>query len=402
MPDRTVKRNLFASAFAVLTVGSMALFFNLYEPWQPVGPERVADGAFSTPEAVKVWSGWNEWTRLEPDAGFQGSPGVILNTSSNKHGILRFTLYDLTHVPAFRVSLRATARGVVKGTEGYHLPRAVFFYHDTSAKSLFGLHHGIMDISKDTGWRHYKDYFPVPEGASSARLHIQNLGVAGVMQIDDVSVIPVRERLSVPWWKLFFGTLWVTSFSLCLFTLRPWKRRYGLLTTLTSLIILAGIVMPGKLLDSQIKTGLAVSKTVLRKLTPPSSPEPPAAVKVKAPAEHPAPAKPVKPKEESPLIVLAGTAVDQAHQTGHFVLFSLLAFLASLTWIAVPPSLRRTAAVFAGLILFAAATETLQFITADRAAALSDLRIDAAGMAGSTAAVLLLRTVQRLINRNYR
>lgn len=399
MSDRTAKRNLFAGVFAVLTVGGMALFFNLYEPWRPVGPELVADGTFSTPASVKVWSGWNEWTRLEPDAGFQGSPGVILDTSSNRHGILRFTLYDLTNVPAFRVSLRAAAHGVVKGTEGYHLPRAVFFYHDTSAKSLFSLHHGVMDISKDTGWRHYKDYFPVPEGAANARLHIQNLGSAGVMQIDDVSVVPVCERPSAPWWKLFFGTLWMTSFGICLFALRPWERRCGLLTTLTALIILAGIVMPGKLLDGQIKNGIAISKTVLRKINPPEK-KPPAAVKAETPDVRTAPAKPVKPKEESTFTLLTGTAVDRAHQTGHFVLFSLLAFLASLTWIAVPPSLRRTVAVFAGLVLFAAATETLQFITADRAAALSDLRIDTAGMAGATAAVLLLRTVQRFINRD--
>lgn len=399
MSDRTAKRNLFASAFAILTVGCMALFFNLYEPWQPVGPERIPDGGFSAPATANVWSGWNEWTRLESDGGFQSSPGVVLNTSSNKHGILRFTLYDLTNVPAFRVSLRATAHGIVRGTEGYHLPRAVFFYHDTAAKSLFSLHHGVMDISKDTGWRHYKDYFPVPEGAANARLHIQNLGVAGEMRVDDVSVIPVRERPSAPWWKLFFGTLWMTSFSLCLFTLRPWKRRYGLLTTLTALIILTGIVMPGKLLDSQIKKGIAASKTALRKINPPEQ-TPPAAVKTKSPENQSAPVKPAKPKEEPPFILLTGTAVDQAHQTGHFVLFSLLAFLASLSWITVPPSLRRTAAVFAGLVLFAAATETLQFITADRAAALSDLRIDAAGMAGSTTAVLLLRTVQRFINRD--
>ena len=55
----------------------------------------------------------------------------------------------------------------------------------------------------------------------------ENLGVAGVMHADDVSVIPVRARPSAPWWKLFFGTLWTAAFGFCLSALRPWTRRYG-------------------------------------------------------------------------------------------------------------------------------------------------------------------------------
>jgi VanZ family protein len=56
--------------------------------------------------------------------------------------------------------------------------------------------------------------------------------------------------------------------------------------------------------------------------------------------------------------------------------------------------------VFTGLVLFAAATEVLQFITADRAAALSDLRVDTTGMAGAVILVLCIRGIQRLINRD--
>ncbi|HPR82999.1 MAG TPA: VanZ family protein [Pontiellaceae bacterium] len=390
------KRNLFAGVFAVLTVGTMALFFNIYEPWRPVGPELIPDGSFSTPAATNVWSGWNEWTKLVPAGGFGGSPGVVLTASSNQHGILRFTAHDLTNIPAFRVSLRAAAHGVVRGKEGYHIPRAVFFYNDAQAKSLFKLHHGVMDIPKDRGWHHYKDFFPVPEGAVDARLQIQNLGIAGTMQIDDVSVIPVCERPSAPWWKLFFGVLWTTAFGLCLFALKPWMRRHGFLIMLTLILIMTGIVLPGKFLDSSIEKTVHTAKELIHKTAPP----PP----VQAVKTSPAPSAPSKPKGETPFIALAGTLIDQVHTTGHFILFSWLALLASLSWIAAPPALRRITAVFAGLAFFAAATETLQFITIDRAAALSDLCVDIVGMAGAVALVFVLRGIQYavrlLINRD--
>jgi VanZ family protein len=387
MFDKRTSRNLFAVSFAALTVGIMALFFNLYEPWQPIGPELIPDGSFSSPAATNEWSGWNEWTRLVPDGGLGESPGVVLTTSSNKHGILRFTVYDLTNVPAFRVSLRATAHGIVRGKEGYHLPRAVFFYKDTEAKSLFRLHHGILIIPKDRGWRCYKDYFPVPAGAVNAQLQIQNLGVAGIMQIDEVSVVPVRERPDAPWWKLFFGTLWTVAFGLCLFALRLWARRYGFLIVVTFFLIITGIIMPGKPLDDAIEKTVQTVKSLLpEKVTP----VPPPLAQSSAPA---------KPKVES-VITLPGTEVEHAHLIGHLTLFSLLAFLSALSWLPVKPSLKRTGAMFAGLVFFAAATETLQFITADRAAALSDLYIDTTGMAGAVILAFVLRSLQSLIRRD--
>ena len=398
MFEKTSKRNLFASVFAVLTVGLMALFFTLYEPWQPIGSELIPDGSFSSPDATNVFGGWSDLTRLVPDGGFNGSPGVVLTTTSNRTGTLRFTVYNLTNIPAFRVSLRAAAHGVVQGRKNYNVPKAVFYYRSTNGKSLYSLHHGVADISKDADWQYYKDFFPVPKNTVDARFHVINDGIAGVFQVDDLSIIPVRESLATSWWKLFFGTLWMTSFSVCLFVLRPWTRRYGLLITATTLIILAGILLPGEILDSGIEKTSKFIKTTIRQINPPV--QKPVAIKVSGTETAPPESKPVNPNEEPLLIGLAGTVVDQAHLAGHFALFSLLAFLCALSWITAPLIVRHSFTVFTGLVLFAAATEVLQFITADRAAALSDLRVDTTGMAGAVILVLCIRGIQRLINRD--
>jgi hypothetical protein len=398
MFEKTSKRNLFASVFAILTVGSMALFFNRYEPWQPIGSELIPDGGFSSPSATNAFGGWSDLTRLVPDGGFNGSPGVVLTTTSNRTGTLRFTVYNLTNIPAFRVSLRAAAHGVVQGRKNYNVPKAVFYYRDTNGKSLYSLHHGVADLSKDTDWRYYKDFFPVPKNTVDARFHVVNDGIAGVFQVDDLSVTPVCTRPSAPWWKLFFGTLWITSFSVCLFALRPWTRRYGLLITATTLIILTGILLPGELLDNGIKKTNEWVKTTRSHINPPVQ-KPPAVSIAKTETAQPK-VSPVKPKEDPLLIDLAGTVVDRAHLVGHFTLFSLLAFLCALSWIISPSILRRAFTVFTGLVLFAASTEVLQFITADRAAALSDLYVDTTGMAGAVILVLCLRGIQHLINRD--
>ncbi len=389
MSVTTAKRNLFAGVFAVLTVGVMALFFNLYDPWQPIGPELVPDGGFNTPAATNVWSGWNELTRLVPDGGFGGSAGVVLTTSSNRNGALYFTVYNLTNIPAFRVSLCAAVQGVVQGKEGYHVPRAIFFYQDAKAKNLSTRNHAVMHIHKDTGWRRYKDVFPVPTGATSARFRIENLGAAGVMRADDISVIPVRERPDAPWWRLFFGTLWTTAFGLCLFALRPWNRRYGFLLMITLALIMIGIILPGKFLDDSIERSIHTAENLLPK-TVVTAPAPMGQLEKKTPAQSAAP-KPVMPK---------ASGVERTHAIGHFALFSLLAFLSALSWVSAPYSLRRAVEVFAGLVFFAAATEVLQFIPPDRSAGLSDLSIDVVGMAGAVVLILLLRGIQRLISRD--
>jgi hypothetical protein len=59
--------------------------------------------------------------------------------------------------------------------------------------------------------------------------------------------------------------------------------------------------------------------------------------------------------------------------------------------------LKRAGLRFAGLLFFSAATEVLQFIPPDRSACLSDLYVDAGGMAGAVVLVLLLRHIQHVI-----
>lgn len=386
----------------VLILGGMALFYQIYDPWRSAGPELIQDGGFESAEAESVWSGWGELTRRTEDGGFQGSAGVVLNTTSNRHGTLRFTINDLTGVHFFRASLAAAAANVRRGTRGYHIPRAVFFYQDKNKKSLWRLPHGVMNLPENSPWKYYSEVFPVPAEADTARFHIQNYGSAGELRVDDISIQPVVPRGSEPWWNIFFGTLWLGTFGRWLFILRPWKRRYGALVTLTSLIILSGVVMPGPVLDGGIRLAQkrfsevrqSAIDSVMKKGTETETP-----ATVSAPdgtSQEPKKPVSVRPAQEP------HKAVQQAHISGHLLLFCLLAFLALLCWSGLPIRLSRATAVFGGLVVFAVSSEILQMITPDRKAGWEDLLVDLAGITGAVLIASLIREVETVFKRRTR
>jgi VanZ family protein len=72
-------------------------------------------------------------------------------------------------------------------------------------------------------------------------------------------------------------------------------------------------------------------------------------------------------------------------------MFSLLALFSALSWITRPFRWRRAGTVLAGLVLFAAATEVLQFISPGRMPGLDALFVDAAGMTVTVVLVCLWR-----------
>ncbi|QHI69693.1 VanZ family protein [Tichowtungia aerotolerans] len=388
--------------FAALTVAAMALFFNLYEPWQAIGPERIVDGSFESPDCAAEWTGWDErLARLAHGDGYRNSTGVILEATPRHHSTLRKTIPDIKNIPAFKVSVRAKAEKVHPGTEGYHLPRTIFFYRNSKGKGMYNHSHTVFGLKKDTRWKRYSSIFPVPENSMDGRLQLQNLGSSGTLYVDDVSVIPVSPRPTAPFFQVLFILLWIGAFSACLLALSPWTSRTGTATLLCATGIIAGVLLPGEFLNRSIlRTADMFQKTVQR-ITPPKpeTPSPaqtdkiPAAESEPRPEEKPAPHQP-KPPAETP----ADTFVRHTYITGHFSLFLILAALSMLTWAPAHKPNRIIFAVLAGLTLFAASTEVLQFLTPDRKAGLDDLAVDFSGILIAVALTTLL-TIPRRIRR---
>lgn len=125
--------------------------------------------------------------------------------------------------------------------------------------------------------------------------------------------------------------------------------------------------------------------------------------------QKPAVEKPVAPNQvkpaakpahvESKRIEQFNLAVDRAHQAGHFVLFASLCFLVYCSaWLEKQHPIYYLK-VGLDILLFAAVSESLQYLTLDRTPGLYDWLTDVYGMSLALGIFLLVRTVAALIPR---
>ena len=345
---KKINRQL-ALLFTLLTLSTMALFFHTYSPWTPTGEEQLSND-------------WNGWTPLVQKT----ETGVVLETTSNQNSSLRFTLPSIENEVGFRVSLRARADNVVPGTKSWHCPRAVFCYYDENNKGMYSTPHKVFSTEKGRGWKTYRAFFPVPEKAVRARFHIQNFGQSGTLQIEHASIIPAKPRTSFPYWKAAFALLWFSSVGTFIVALHLWRRRFGWIICALILAIIAGVLLPKNILNHAIKTTCNPPQRITK-----AAAEPPASVAVKV--------QKAKPKEPPPKSAKKET-IERTHEIGHVTLFGLLALFTALSWLWNQSTPQRSTAVFAGLCLFATATEILQNVTPDRKAGWSDLSLDLVGI----------------------
>jgi len=387
MFKKSPNRTLVTALFAALTVSGMALFFNLYNPWMPIGQDRIIDNGFETEGCTSEWTGWNsELVWIDPEGGFNGSAGVVLSTTPKRHSRLKMTVSETENIPAFRISARATTKNIEHGPKSWNLPRTVFFYLNSSGKPLFNLSHGLFDIKQNSEWKRYTAVFPVPENIQNGQLQIQNFGKEGILRIDDVSVIPVTQKPSASFFNIFFTLLWISALAACIASLQPWTHWSGAGALLCSLVIIIGVVLPGEPLDTAISSTIDTLQDTQQKI----------AHFAKQSVDRRASATPA-PEEVVPIEKQYEAAaqseknvVQYAHKAGHFTLFALMAFLSMICWAPVQERAIRILCVTGGLYLFATATEVLQFVTFDRRAGLIDLSVDIAGISIAIAAAAAL------------
>lgn len=314
------------------------------------------------------WKGWGPLVHRTED-------GATLETTSNKNSSLRFTLPSIENEVGFMVSMRARATGVVPGVKNWHCPRAVFCYYDENDKGIYGTPHAVFTTEKERWWKTHRAFFPVPERGVRARFHLQNFGLAGVLDVEHVSIVPAKPRASFPYWKALFAFLWFSALGICVVALRLWRQRFGWIICGLIFAIIIGVLLPKDALNYAIQTSCKPQKIIsnLRKTPPvPPSGEKP---EVKS-----------KPRSRS-----KKELIEYSHGAGHVTLFGLLSLFATLSWLQKSGIRKRSVAIFSGLILFAAATEVLQNVTPDRRAGWSDLSLDIIGIVVAFVVALVFR-----------
>lgn len=355
----------------VLLLMATVLFWSFYDRYEADGPVLL-----ESPTQADA-------TRMGGDVSESGGRFTLNVPESGTLAQVRFRLPTATDYRKIRVRARIKVDEVVRGKYAWRCARLLLVQYDAENKWIPG-DHGVVSERGTKDWAEHEDVFEIFPGAAHVDVVLQQAGASGRAAFDRIDAQPVRVRASFVWWRVLFACAWLAAavgyFTRC----RLHRRRLKVLIFLNVLAILAGALMPGDWISDnaeRLKAGLA---TVTK----------PVPVKTDAPqAGKPAEA----PEKDSRQMDRFNAVVGDTHRTGHFLLFASLCFLVYLS-----AALERQHPVYFlkvgfDVLLFAAVTEALQFLTLDRSAGLGDLTVDFYGMLAAFVLFLIVRPLVRRI-----
>jgi len=342
------------------------LFWTSYDRYEPAGPLLL--------EAPSLADGVNVRGEISAADG-----RFVLNVPrGGKSARINFRLPDATDYEMIRVRARIKVDGVMVGKYSWSCARLLLTQYDVHNKWMSGLH-GLVAEKGTKDWEPHEDVFEIFSGADRADVVLQQSGIEGVAEFDRIEAQPVRLRASFVWWRTLFIVLWLLSAILYFSHCRLKTRRLKVLIVLNVIVILFGTLLPGEWIsDASEKV-----KTVFREMQMPDTP----AQKSPPPTEKKAPAPTPLQKQIDGFMAME----VEAHRVGHFMLFASLCFLVYCS-----AALERQHPIYFfkvgfDILIFAAVTEALQFLTIDRTAGILDLRTDLYGMALAIVLFLLVR-----------
>lgn len=281
-----------------------------------------------------------------------------------------------------RVRGRMKTQGVVEGENPWNCARLILVQHDAENKWI-PCEHGVFSLIETQRWTSGFAVLEVQENARFIDLQLEQIGKEGTAEFDRLVVEPVRLRASYIWMRNLFAGLWVLMGALYFFRCRLHRRRLKLLILLNAVAIVVGVLMPEKWVqetsehieEDAVKVVAAVVAT--KSTPPPIEPlETNPATATASPNEKP-PSSEQKAQEK---VEELSESVGGAHGVGHFLLFASLCFL--VYWSAALERQHRSYyfKVALDILLFAAITESLQFLTMDRSPGIQDWFVDFFGM----------------------
>ncbi|MCF7816822.1 MAG: VanZ family protein [Kiritimatiellales bacterium] len=362
---------------AIFLLGTTILFWSLYDRYEPAGPILLSSPALASASAVRG--------AVSEDGG-----RFILDVPpAGKPAELRFALPAATDHPALRIRARIKVDGVAVGKYPWSCARLLLVQYDARNKWIPG-HHGMVAEQGSKDWKQHEDVFEIFPETARTDVVLQQGGTAGRAEYDALEVQPVRIRGSFPRWRIVFAVLWLCMAIFYFPVCRLHRRRLKVLVLLNAVAILAGTLMPG----IWVEDAAVQMKAAAVRITA-SPPVPPAAKPaVKAPAAPPKPGD-----RETTQMDRFNELIGNAHLTGHFVLFATLCFLVYLSAALERQHPAYFFKVGFDILLFAAITESLQFLTIDRKAGICDLRVDVYGMALAFLVFLAVLGVWKLVRR---
>lgn len=383
------KLALFAAC--ALTVSMWATFL-LYDPHVPTGPPITPDGRFESGE--QGWTGWSVHARRDAGAGHDGSTAVRLDPGPPGDGVLR-TVVPVPPSTHVRLSFRFRAEGLVLDDRPGSCAGLNVVMRDAAGVAHWEDAH-IVTLSRSSyRWTHYVRGFDVPAYARTIHITAFNHMRSGTLFVDDLLLEPARR---VSWFRAVeavFAVSWAVLLACNVVAAGLFRTATGRLTVVCVLLIAAAAAAPAGFYRAALERQAVwiarwsasavpvVPSAASSGSTAPAQPSPP-----RPPAPAPRPVSPPAPPAADAAERL-GDDVVRVKKAGHALGFAVLGALATL----LPRRLPWWRSVFPYVVVFASATEAVQFLVPRRTAQLEDIGIDIAGALAGAAITILARAV---------
>ncbi len=217
-----------------------ALFFDRY---QDCGPEMLQD-----PDFKQGFAAWKVQKRpgclVVPDDGVLH----IASSESNRNILVWQSVKRLEQVFAVRVKALIRCKDVVPGNKAWNRARLIMKQHDGTA-TQWKLPHTVALLSGTSNWKRYNSSFVIAPATRELRVTAQLAHCTGSMWIKDLSLTPVRQAPWYGWAQKMILSAWglylVLVFGSCIGSGK--KNFPRILFVVSFALILIGTSMPGRI-----------------------------------------------------------------------------------------------------------------------------------------------------------
>lgn len=352
---------------AAVGVGVMVLFFAVYSPYEPAGPDwsprwpREANDP-----AIRLWDGFGQ-PGVDFASNNTGGAWVRLTASPVVRPGVSWTTADLPAHRTVHVRARWRGYGVVPGEYRYQTARLILAVTDEDGRWRWDVPHVAASLAGTRGWHEAGRRLRLPDWATTARLAVAHGGVSGVVEVAEFEAVPQRRRGDAPWVIGVWWLAWLAGAAMAVRRLDLLRRRGGRSVVAVGALILIAVTMP--------ETWFHPIELLVGG-RPPGDPRPtstrhsvegvkPAPTAPGGPSRPPPPAK---PSRRFPW--RAFVAGLDFHAIAHVVLFAALAGAAArcfhLRLVERRSDRRNRHFTVAGLLVYGVATEVIQYLTVTR------------------------------------
>ena len=312
---------------------------------------RPVNTAGKSELVIEPWHRFTKGVIWDSEGGYEGSAGIKLVANGNESSFLEWILANPRSYSYLEFRGKMRSESIVMGENEWDTARLLVYFTGKEGKGRWDYPHAAGRLFGTSSWKEFVKIFPVPDFAVTAHVVIQNSGKSGTIWCDDISL---RPAIINPSYFLYKNILIVSGIALCIVlivTSNLWRKGGQLLLILLVTIIL-GVIASNNYFE-MLAGNHHINIYVVKKL-------------------------------------------------GHLFLFILLG-LVSTRWIGARletpgrPSLLLLYPflIFGGLVLFAAITEFVQFLTIDRDPSIIDLLIDMVGVILGISIAYKIKKVKR-------